>query len=169
MYIVSTFLDPNFGLEAFELDKQENVKNRIKNLMFAAQSLQTDNVSTNLSKKVTRTEALRANNYKFYKNNLNSSSIDDESSKIELSIDKYIHIVANGEYTDALDFWRKHEAIFPLLALLAKKYLGVQASSCAVERMFSIAGHIFSVKRRRLGIMYFAKLVLLKLNEIFMD
>ncbi len=72
--------------------------------MFAAQVLQAGSVSTNLPKKFTRTEALRANNYKFYKNNLNSSSIDDESSKIELSIDKNIHIVANGEYTDVLDW-----------------------------------------------------------------
>ena len=86
-----------------------------------------------------------------------------------MSIEKYIHLVANNDNKDALDFWRKHEAIFPLLAVLAKKYLGVQASSCAVERMFSIAGHIFSVKRRRLGILYFTRLVLLKLNEIFMD
>ncbi len=32
----------------------------------------------------------------------------------------------------------------------AMKYLGVQACSAAVERMFSISGHIFSLKRRRL-------------------
>ena len=53
---------------------------------------------------------------------------------------------------DALEFWRAHEPIFPNLAILARKYLRVQTSSSAVERMFSIAGRIFSVKRRRLGI-----------------
>ncbi len=31
----------------------------------------------------------------------------------------------------------------------AMKYLEVQASSTAVERMFSISGHKFSLKRRR--------------------
>ena len=45
-------------------------------------------------------------------------------------------------------------------------YLSVPASSA--ERMFSISGHIFSVKRRRLGIKYFTDLVYLKLNELFM-
>ena len=55
--------------------------------------------------------------------------------------------------------------MFPGLALLARKYLSVQASSASVERMFSIAGHIFSVKRRRLGIKFFFLLLLLKLNE----
>ena len=54
------------------------------------------------------------------------------------------------------------------LAKLAKKYLAVPASSAAVERVFSISGHIFSVKRRRLGIKYFTDLVYLKLNELFM-
>jgi len=63
----------------------------------------------------------------------------------------------------ALNFWRNHELIFPSLALLAKKYLSVQASSAAVERMFSLAGHIFSLKRRRLGIKFFSRLLLLKL------
>ena len=43
-----------------------------------------------------------------------------------------------------LIFWSNNEQKFPLLAKLAKKYLSVQASSAAVERMkFSIAGHIF--------------------------
>jgi len=46
-----------------------------------------------------------------------------------------------------------------------KKYLGIPASSAAVERMFSISGHIFSLKRIRLGIKIFEELVLLKLNE----
>ena len=41
------------------------------------------------------------------------------------------------------------------------------ASSACVERMFSIAGHIFTLKRRRLGIQVFMDLVWLKLNEAF--
>jgi hypothetical protein len=41
----------------------------------------------------------------------------------------------------------------------AIKYLGVQASSAAVERMFSISGHKFSLKRRRLGYAFFTDLV----------
>ena len=49
--------------------------------------------------------------------------------------------------------------------------LSVPVSSAAVERMFSIARHIFSVKRGRLGIEFFSRLFLqlliLKLNEIF--
>jgi hypothetical protein len=48
---------------------------------------------------------------------------------------------------------------------LAKKYLGVPASSASAERMFSISGHIFSSKRRRMGAKIFSELVYLKLND----
>ena len=133
--------------------------------MLAAQNSQSKDNSNNTIKKCTQNELLRKNNYKVYKNKNSDSLNDDVLSNVEISLDKYIQLVSNMENCDALDFWKSHEMLFPSLATLAKKYLGVQASSCAVERMFSIAGHIFSVKRRRLGINYFTKLVLLKLNE----
>ena len=37
-----------------------------------------------------------------------------------------------------------------------------------VERMFSIAGHVFQSKRRRMGQALFSDLVFLKLNEAFL-
>jgi len=94
---------------------------------------------------------------------------DEEEDQIDHMLDKYIRLVSDHEHTDALEFWKTHEAMFPLLALLARKYLSVQASSCAVERMFSIAGHIFSIKRRRLGIKFFSDLLFLKLNGNLLD
>ena len=71
-------------------------------------------------------------------------------------IDQYLHLIdsfgdeedrVQFKKKDPLDFWRTHEKIFHALALLAKKYLRVQASSAAVKRMFSISGHIFSLKK----------------------
>jgi hypothetical protein len=58
-----------------------------------------------------------------------------------------IEIESNTVSISALDFWKKHKVLFPSLDTLAMKYLGVQASSDAVERMLSISGHIFSLKR----------------------
>jgi hypothetical protein len=55
---------------------------------------------------------------------------------------------------------------FPELAISAKKYISMPASSAAVERILSISGHIFSVMRRRLHHKYFSELVFLRLNEI---
>jgi len=68
-----------------------------------------------------------------------------------------------------LDFWKINESVYPELACLARKYLSIQASSGACERIFSLAGHIYQPKRRRLGISIFSDLVFLKLNEDLLD
>ena len=84
-------------------------------------------------------------------------------------IDHFLDVVAETKATNPLEFWKLNEKRFPGLALLAKKYLSVQASSANAERMFSVAGHIFSVRRRCLGVLYFCNLVWLKLNEAFIS
>ena len=174
MYVVSTFLDPGFGLNAFPPEEKEAVKRKMYNLLLAAESIHE---SSNNSSKQTNTKNkvnnLRPTNYLSFK----VKPIEERASsdKVTEILEKYLHLIDSLDVAeenldeikrvDALDFWRVHEHIFPGLALLAKKYLSVQASSAAVERMFSIAGHIFSVKRRRLGIKFFSQLLLLKLNE----
>ena len=174
--MVSTFLDPGFGLNAFPPEEKELVKRKIYNLLLASESVleSSNNKTTTPKNKVNNTHST---NYLSYK----VKPVEERASgdKVTEIIDKYLHLIDSldvseenlGEVkrVDALNFWRTHENVFPSLALLAKKYLSVQASSAAVERMFSIAGHIFSVKRRRLGIKFFCQLLLLKLNEIFID
>ena len=90
------------------------------------------------------------------------------SDDLDTAIASYTQFVADTNYDDALAFWRIHESKWPNLAILAKKYLGVQATSASVERMFSISGHIFSNKRRRTSAKLFELLVFLKLNEHFL-
>ena len=89
---------------------------------------------------------------------------DEEEDQIDHMLDKYIRLVSDHEHTDALEFWKTHEAMFPLLALLARKYLSVQASSCAVERIFSIAGHIFFYKTTSFRNKFFFGFVIFKIE-----
>jgi hypothetical protein len=79
----------------------------------------------------------------------------------------YIRFISDENFECAcpLLFWKLNEKRFKELSKLAKKYFGVPASSAAVERMFSIAGHVFHTKRRRMGQLLFTALVFLKLNE----
>ena len=51
---------------------------------------------------------------------------------------------------DILGWWSVHERIFPLLSTAAKKYLSIQATSCASERTFSTGGATVSCKRTKL-------------------
>ena len=52
---------------------------------------------------------------------------------------------------DLWKWWMDHETEFPSLAILAKKYLSIQATSAASERIFSKAGNIISQKRTKLS------------------
>ena len=38
------------------------------------------------------------------------------------------------------DFWRTNAANFPVLAMMARKYLAIESTSCEVERVFSKGG-----------------------------
>ena len=139
VFKVSTFLDPFFNICAFEPSKKQSILNLVKILVKADSS--------------------KSSNYVLY-----STEIEQEKNSLDMMIDDYIKASRNTDL-HALEFWKVYEKVFPCLARLAKKYLSIQASSAAVERMFSISGHIFSLKRRRLGYVFFSDLVFLKLNE----
>jgi hypothetical protein len=51
---------------------------------------------------------------------------------------------------DVLSWWRDHEKVYPLLAKGDKKYVAIQASSCASERTFSIGANTVTAKRTKL-------------------
>ena len=95
-------------------------------------------------------------------------SVDKNEDTIYQMINQYI-AQTKTKADNPLFWWKANEHNFKCLASLAKKYLSVQASSAAVERMFSIAGHIFSNKRRRLAVKFYSDLVYFKLNENFME
>lgn len=49
-----------------------------------------------------------------------------------------------------VQWWKEHQTTFPSLALLARKYLSIQAASVASERLFSKAGNFATENRNRL-------------------
>ena len=78
---------------------------------------------------------------------VNFDSEDSDSNVIDdmdTQINEYFALIKNGNFTNALDFWRVHQHTKNLqgLSKLAKKFLGVPASSAQVELMFSISGSV---------------------------
>ena len=53
-------------------------------------------------------------------------------------------------HNDPLEWWKKHESYFPILATLAQIYLAIQATSAPSERVFSAASRIVSAKKASL-------------------
>ena len=76
-------------------------------------------------------------------------NIVQHGDSAEAEVQKYRQIDA---FTlDPLPFWKSHELEFPRLAILARNYLAVPASSATVERVFSRAGKVVTPTRTLLS------------------
>ena len=66
--------------------------------------------------------------------------------------------------SQSLDWWREHQKSFPHLAILAKSYLAIPATSAPSERIFSTASIIGSKRRANLQPQKLEKLIFLNKN-----
>jgi len=64
--------------------------------------------------------------------------------------DRYLCCDADDDLP-VLSWWQKHEAAFPGRAVVARKYLGIPATSVQSERLFSATGRLISKHRARLS------------------
>lgn len=68
-----------------------------------------------------------------------------------------------------LSFWSTHELLFPRLAILARNYLAIPASSATVERVFSRAGNVMTKKRTLLSGSCMEAQTIFPINKPFLD
>lgn len=61
-----------------------------------------------------------------------------------------------------LTYWKNNVHKFPILSVLARRFLAIPATSASVERLFSIAGNILTKSRNRLYPKTAKQLILLK-------
>lgn len=159
---LATYLDPILGPKAFPVELRSNVKQRLKyHIGLLNPQLIASTTITSLEANANKCSS----NYTFYSEPIKHLENFDE---MDACIEKYNVLANETNCTNTLLFWKLHENSLPLLAPLAKKFLGVPASSASVERMFNISGHVFSNKRRRTGVKLFENLVFLKLNEKYL-
>ncbi|KAL7307162.1 hypothetical protein TKK_0000886 [Trichogramma kaykai] len=62
-------------------------------------------------------------------------------------IDQYLNATRPNPDMDVLDWWKNHQTEYPVLALVARDILSIQATSVPVERLFSRASLIVNNKR----------------------
>ena len=67
--------------------------------------------------------------------------------KIKVELDSYLSVGALDLESNPLDWWNVEHHNYPILGILAKKYLCICSSSAASERLFSSAGNVVSPKR----------------------
>ena len=169
--VAGTFLDPRFGTAAMDEQMKTRSLKRMRAMLTKQVNMPPSNVpnnTSNLNKKSSRVADQMKRNFIF---NTAPVVVETTRDSVDIMLEEYIRkaTLCRENCHCPLEFWKDNEFIYPELAVLARKYLSIQASSGACERMFSLAGHIFSLKRRCLGHSIFSDLVFLKLNEFYLN
>jgi hypothetical protein len=95
---------------------------------------------------------------------LTQFSPEKEKSTRENELERYVsERVEPNE--DPLLWWRKNEDKYPVLSRIAKKFLGVPATSVPSERIFSSAGLLITKLRNRLSSELVDKIIFLNKNK----
>ncbi|OAJ42404.1 hypothetical protein BDEG_25855 [Batrachochytrium dendrobatidis JEL423] len=68
-----------------------------------------------------------------------------------LQLEEYLNIPVAGSRQDPLEWWKRHESDFPLLAKMARDYLAIPVTSASSEHAFSKARHLITDSRTRLS------------------
>ena len=77
--------------------------------------------------------------------NIPDEPIDKDQAKPELGeAEKYLASDPASMDTDILVWWAQHKSTYPNLSRMARQFLSVPATSASAERVFSLAGRIFS-------------------------
>ena len=71
--------------------------------------------------------------------------------------------------TDPLDYWRTNAHRFPVIAPIARRFLGAPATSVASEQTFSVANAVFEPTRCRLDPRKAEMLIFLNRNLPLLD
>ncbi|CAF1676766.1 unnamed protein product [Rotaria magnacalcarata] len=80
------------------------------------------------------------------------TSHDDSSEDDVDEIERYAKaklVISNGE--SVLQWWKKWSINYPMLSVLARSLLGIPASLCTSQRIFSATGRILEERRQNLG------------------
>ena len=87
-----------------------------------------------------------------------STATSPTLAPIKAEVDEYLATTSTSAFVEAapmwdkpLDWWARNEHRFPHLALMARQYLGCPASAASAERVFSLAGRLFSDLRQSMN------------------
>ena len=155
-----TFLDPRFkDLSFLNKTSRELVHTTVKNFYSKIDNVCDDVTESNEPPtKKCRSEANYESNdiyvvmfgEDFINRCRNQNQPTSTKVKLQHEINRYVNDPVQDIKSSPLEWWKVNELRFPLLGQMAKKFLGVSASSVPCERLFSNAGNIITEKRSRL-------------------
>lgn len=167
LFAIASMLDPNYGTTWIKPEEKSYWVNKLKTMV----------------QECDQSESKKKDNNPKRQNKASSDWVlvyDDEHSfteqnfEYDLLLKKFFELQRQTRinsrdneifYIDPLKWWKENQSFFPSLAKLAKKILGVPASSGSIERFFSKTGYILRQHRRRMTNVVAENLFFLKENE----
>jgi len=78
------------------------------------------------------------------------TTVDPLKVYAQTELTNYCGSVEIDQYADPLNWWNKHQHLYPVISILAGKYLAIAATSAPCERLFSDGGNVVTEKRNKL-------------------
>ncbi|KAK7889268.1 hypothetical protein WMY93_024828 [Mugilogobius chulae] len=139
---MACILDPRFKAGYISPDKLLNMKARVTSEGMSSKEQNKDvQPPEDVSKKPRKSLG------SFFKTVAPSSIAPSSSAAVEGELNNYLLSPTIDSEEDPLSWWQIHQASFPHLAKLAKKYLCIPASSSPSERLFSTCGNVVTCQR----------------------
>jgi hypothetical protein len=93
-----------------------------------------------------------------------SSTIHTERETLTKELESYMEEPNILEHSNPFQYWAENKAKYPTVAMVARAYLGIPATSVASERVFSRCGLVCSDRRSSLSPQHVEELVFLSQN-----
>ena len=172
----ATFLDPRFKVGYMEAARQEYIKEKLAyelmRLTATTAASSTSSPSAAGSDTNSSTELTCEPNKKrkislgsFFKTSTPAATPIPTIEVIQSEMNSYILSPKLDAEGDSLTWWSSHKMNYPHLSVLARKYLCIQATSAASERVFSASGNIVNCLRSCLKPEMVNMLVFLNKNQ----
>ncbi|XP_025204441.1 zinc finger BED domain-containing protein 1-like [Melanaphis sacchari] len=137
---VASFLDPRYkDLEHEEIEVRENIRCKVQNLL-----VETNTSENRVDNEVPIQKKKGALEY-LYGDEVHE--VNDVSTQFQC----YLAEPQLRYDFDPFEWWKSHEKKYPLVAMAAKKFLSIPATSVSSERCFSTAGNVVTPKRNSLA------------------
>lgn len=170
---VITFLDPRYKRNYFDDSCYESVKATILSQMVISSregdfskepknSVDAPSEDQPPAKKPTLTLSLTDRMKKRAMCSVSSGS--DDTDLLLKEFELYSTTAVTDPHTNPLEWWNCNSKSYPHLAIAARKYLAIPATSTSSERLFSYAGMVITSKRNKLNPSTAEQLIFLSKN-----